>query len=151
METQLKQLISEAQKNNDSIVRDVLRTVLGQIQTESATKSISEEQKLNIVRKMIKSNDITLTAMKETPEENWSQDWKDNAAQLEYENKALTSLLPQTWTVDQITAALEPHTEAIRAAKSDGMGLGIGMKALKSMGAAVNAEEVKTVVANIRS
>ena len=150
METQLKQLISVAAKENNTTSRDILRLILGQIQTESATKLLSEDQKLSIVRKLIKSNEITLAAMAETPKENWNQEWQDNANKLNQEIELLKSLLPQTWTLEQLSEFFAYHKEAVRAAKTEGAAIGVAMKLLKAEGAVVNNSDVKDTVIQIR-
>lgn len=150
MENQLKQLISVSVKENNTTSRDILRLVLGQIQTESATKLLSEDQKLSIVRKLIKSNEITLAAMAETQKENWNQEWQDNANKLNQEIELLKFLLPQTWTVEQLSDFFAYHKEVVRAAKTEGAAIGVAMKLLKTAGAVVNSSDVKEIVIQIR-
>jgi uncharacterized protein YqeY len=61
----------------------------------------------------------------------------------------LREWLPATLDRDQIRAALAPHSEAIRAAAKDGIAMGAAMKALA--GQPVESDDVKAVVAELRS
>jgi uncharacterized protein YqeY len=56
--------------------------------------------------------------------------------------------VPATLTPEQITAALEPAVQAIKAAPKDGMAMGIAMKTLA--GQPVDSEDVKAVIAALR-
>jgi uncharacterized protein len=61
----------------------------------------------------------------------------------------LREWLPATLDRAQIREALTPAAEAIRAAPKDGMAMGAAMKALA--GQAVESEDVKAVVAELRA
>lgn len=139
---EIRRRLTEAMKRGDSVEKDILRVALGEIQTQATRAgSLSEEEEIAIVRKLVKSNEETLAhttdaSRKET---------------LERENAVLRSLLPQELGVDQIVAALEDQREAILAAANDGQATGIAMKALKAKGAMVNGKDVATAVKKIRA
>jgi uncharacterized protein YqeY len=57
--------------------------------------------------------------------------------------------VPASLSPEQITAALGPVSEAIKAAPKEGMAMGIAMKSLA--GQAVDSDDVKAVVTAIRS
>lgn len=139
---EIRRRLTEAMKRGDSVEKDILRVALGEIQTQATRAgSVSEEEEIAIVRKLVKSNEETLAhttdaSRKET---------------LERENTILRSLLPQELGVDQIVAALEEQREALRAAANDGQATGIAMKALKAKGATVNGKDVAVAVKQIRS
>lgn len=56
--------------------------------------------------------------------------------------------LPPTMSPEQITEALAPLADQIKAAPKDGMAMGIAMKALA--GQQVDSEDVKAAIANLR-
>ena len=63
--------------------------------------------------------------------------------------RLLQEWVPATLGADQIAATLETVRDQIKAAPKDGMAMGIAMKALA--GAAVESEDVKTIVTAIRA
>jgi uncharacterized protein YqeY len=139
---ELKKRLTQAMKDRDEVAKDVLRVALGEIQTIEHRKNatMSDEEAVAVVRKLVKSNEETL-AMSEG----------ERAATLRRENEILASLLPKTMDVDAIVAALESQREAIRAAKSDGQATGIAMKHLKSTGAAFEGSVATEAVKKIRA
>lgn len=138
----IKQRIRQAMKAQATVEREILRVALGEIQTvEARSGSVTDEQAQGIVRKLLKSNEETLAISGEAAAR----------ATLEQENAVLRSLLPQTWSVEQIAAALEPVRDALRAAASDGQAVGIAMKTLKPAGAPVEGKDVAAAVAKIRA
>jgi uncharacterized protein YqeY len=60
----------------------------------------------------------------------------------------LQDWLPPTLTPEQITAALAPVADAIKAAPKEGMAMGIAMKALA--GQPVDSDDVKAAIAALR-
>lgn len=88
------------------------------------------------LRKVIKSNEETLLVA--TSEE--------TKAKLLEENQVLNGLLPETWDVAKILAALEPVAAQIKEAKGDGPATGVAMKLLKSLGAPVEGKDVGEAV-----
>ena len=137
---QLKAEITQALRDHDEIKKGILRTVLGEIQTLEVrnNKSVSDEQAVNIIRKLIQTNEEVL---KIGPSE-----------KLEKENVILKTLLPQTWSLDQIVTFLNTgdNVSKILQAKSDGQATGEAIKLLKSVSAPVINGEVVTVVKAMR-
>lgn len=143
MITELKARIIVAMKAGNTQERNILKVVLGDLQsneTRKGTPLTVEECELT-VRKIIKgvSETITLTA--------------DPAAKaaLEAEKTIMETLLPKTATEAEITAALAPVTEAIRAAGNDGQATGVAMKQLKVAGLVVAGPMVAAVVKSLRA
>lgn len=139
---ELKKRITQAMKDRDEVVKDVLRVALGEIQTIEHRKNapMPDEEAVAVVRKLVKSNEETLALS--DPE---------RAALLRRENEILSALLPKTMDLDAIVAALESQREAIRAAKSDGQATGVAMKHLKSTGAAFEGSLATEAVKKIRA
>lgn len=145
----IKQRVLEATKAKRAVERDVLRLVLGEVQTLESrnNKPLTDEQVDNLVRKVIQSNTETLGIFKGDPDDRYNK--------LVEENRILNELLPTTLTQPEIEAFFlngdGPEFEQIRDAKSDGQAMGMAMKLLKASGQAVLGDDVKAVVAKIRS
>jgi len=139
---EIRQQMIAAMKAKDTVAKSVLQTALGEIQSIGARtgQALDDEEAAKVVRKLIKSNEETLAAT----------DRADVTQKLERENEVLAALLPQTMSIEQIVAALEPVAAPIRAAASDGPATGIAMKHLKSSGAPVEGRDVAEAVKRLR-
>lgn len=139
----IKKQITTAMKSGDAVARDVLRLALSEIQAIEARKNAppSEDEAMNAVRKLIKSNEETLGLTTD----------EERASTLKKETEVLTSLLPRQLSVDEIVLALAAQRDAIRAAGNDGQATGIAMKHLKSTGAAVSGNDVGAAVKKLRA
>jgi uncharacterized protein len=140
---EIKKHIAAAMKSGDTVARDVLRLALGEIQTAEARKNaaLSEDEGMAALRKLIKSNEETLSLSVEG----------EGAAALRREIDVLSALLPKSLSVDAIVAALESERDAIKAAKSDGQATGIAMKHLKAGGHVVSGNDVGAAIKKMRS
>lgn len=139
----IKKQITQAMKSGDAVARDVLRLALSEIQTAEARKNapVSEEDAINAVRKLIKSNEETLVLTTDT----------ERAGTLRQEIGVLSALLPKQLSVDDIARALDTQRDAIKAAANDGQATGIAMKYLKSTGASVSGNDVGAAVKKLRA
>src|SRR5262249_22689069 len=113
---EIKKRITGAMKSGDAVARDILRLALSEIQTAEARKSsaLSEDDGINAVRKLIKSNEETVALTTDT----------ERATTLRKEIEVLASLLPKQLSVDEIVLALDGHRDAIKAAANDGQATG---------------------------
>lgn len=139
----IKGKVKDAMKSGDTVARDILRLALGEIQTAEARKAapVTDEEAAAAVRKLIKSNEETLSLSADSP---------DRVTALEKEIEVLSALLPKQLSVDDIVKALEPVKEAIVGAKADGQATGVAMKHLKTTGASVNGNDVGAAVKKLR-
>jgi uncharacterized protein YqeY len=139
----IKKQITGAMKSGDAVARDVLRLALSEIQTAEARKNaaLSEDDAINAVRKLIKSNEETLGLTANA----------ERAATLRQEIGVLSALLPKQLSVDDIVVALASQRDAIKAAANDGQATGIAMKHLKATGASVSGSDVGAAVKKIRA
>ena len=139
----IKKRFMQAMKDKKTVEKEVLRVLIGEIQTAEsrATSPFTDEEALNIVRKLVKSNQETLAATSNEADK----------GTLTQELEILNSLLPASLSVEQIVAALAPVSDNIKAAGNDGQATGIAMKQLKASGAAVNGKDVSAAVKQIRS
>jgi uncharacterized protein YqeY len=141
---EIKARMARALREKDEVVRNVLGLALGEIQTAEArgNRSLAEDEQQAIVRKLLKSNEETLSL---------SSGDDARAGVLRREIELLSSLLPKALSVDDVVAALAPVAEGVRAAKNDGQAMGVAMKHLKASGAVVEADAVKQAVARLRA
>lgn len=138
----LKKRVAEAVKAQDTVARDVLRLALGELQTAEARKNapLSEEDALQVVRKLVKSIEETLSLTTDA----------EQASALRRELEVLVQLLPASLTPDQVAELLASQREAIRAARNDGQATGIAMKHLKAAGANASGADVTLAVKKLR-
>ena len=139
---EIKRRITAAMKAGHTIEKDILRLAYGEVQTaEARGTAVSDESVAAIVRKLIKSNEETITATAEG----------EAKRVLVEENVVLASLLPKSMGVADIVEALAPVRDAIKAAGNDGQATGAAMKHLKASGAVVNGKDVTEAVKQIRA
>jgi len=139
---QIKKQVFEAMKAKDTVAKDVLRVVQGDIELAETRqgKPLTQDEEEKIVRKLIKSNQETLAVMKDPA----------GAQKLEREIKILDALLPKMLGVDEIVAALSAVASDIKAAGNDGQATGLAMKHLKPLGLPVDGKDVSAAVKQIR-
>ncbi|WP_394823602.1 GatB/YqeY domain-containing protein [Pendulispora albinea] len=139
----LKARALEAMKAKDAVASNILRLALGEIQTAGARSSRepTEDEAVAVVRKLIKSNEETLSLAQEG----------EQRSVLEKEIALLRSFLPASLSVEAIVLALGPVVEAIRGAKSEGQATGVAMKHLKSTGANVQGPDVAKAIQQLRA
>jgi uncharacterized protein len=138
----LKDGVKDAMRKKDGVAKDVLRVAVGEIQTAEARSGAasSDEEAQKIVRKLVKSNEETLTATSDPA----------TAEKLKREIDVLQGFLPKALSVDDIEQALGPVRDAIQQAKAEGPAMGVAMKQLKSRGLTVEAPDVKAAIVRIR-
>ena len=140
----IKKRAAAAVKQGDTVIRDVLRLALGEIQMAETRKNEAgtDEEAAAALRKLIKSNEETLAALPEGDE---------RIALLKREIEVLTSLAPAQLTIPQIIEALSGQLDAIKAAAADGQATGLAMKHLKAVGADVKGTDVGLAIKQIRA
>ena len=144
LQADLQARVTAAMKSGDHATRDALRTVLGEAKMEAARRhgEVSDEMILAVARKAVTGLKETIPLAK--------KDGRDTTQQ-EAELALLEGLLPRAWDREAIAAALAPHRDEIRAAKSDGQAMGVAMKVLKAHGATTGPDDVKAIVAATRT
>jgi uncharacterized protein YqeY len=140
---EIKQRMLRAMKAKSTVEKEILRVALGEIQMGEARsgKAPSDEDAIAVVKKLVKSNEETLSL---------AQDAAQKAA-LQEELDVLRSLLPQTLGPEKIIELLAPVADAIRSAKSDGQATGTAMKHVKASGAAADGKDVAEAVKRMRA
>lgn len=134
----LKKRMMAAMKAGNVTEKEILRTAIGEI---TGSFKSTDEEVTAVLKKLVKSNRETLALTTD----------EVGQATLREEIAVLQSFLPKTLDVDGIVAALEPVKAAVKDAKSDGQAMGVASKHLKSMGAAVESEDVKVAIAKLRA
>jgi uncharacterized protein YqeY len=132
-----------AMKAKDTVATTILRLAQSEVQALEARagRTLTDDEAFGALRKLVKSNEETLTATVDKPEER---------ATLVREIEILTELLPKTMSAAEIAVALAPIAGAIKAANNDGQATGIAMKHLKAMGAQVSGTDVAAAVKTLR-
>ena len=142
LKSEIKSRMMRALKARNTVEREILGVVLGEVQTQEARAGgdLSDEAAQGVVRKLIKSNRETLDVATDAAQ-------KDT---LEREIDILESLLPKTMTEAEVIEALAPARDAIRAAAGDGPATGIAMKQLKQQPLPVEGRVVSQAVKKMR-
>lgn len=139
----LKERAKEAMKAKDSAATQIYRLALGEIQTleARAARAVTEEEAEGVVRKLVKSNEETLSLSTDDAQK----------GELEKEIALLTAVLPKGLSVEEIVALLAPVADAIKAAGNDGQATGVAMKHLKASGTSAQGKDVGAAVKTLRS
>lgn len=141
VETMKKQMM-QALKAGRTVEKEVLRVALGELQVNEARGvAMTDEAVVATVRKLIKANEETRAVA------------SDEAQQrtLTEEIAVLQAFLPKTLSVDELVAALEPVSAAVRAAANDGQATGVAMKHLKAQGLEAQGKDVSAAVKQLRA
>lgn len=139
---EVKKQITQAMRDKDSERRDLLKVVLGELQTAGArlSEALPDAEAERLIRKMVKSNQ-EMAELSPKPEV---------VEKMKTEIAVLETLLPKTLSVDEIVEALGPVSDAVKAAGNDGQAMGVAMKHLKSSGASVDGKDVGVAVKQVR-
>jgi uncharacterized protein len=140
---EIKTRMTRARREKDDVARNVLGLALGEIQTAEAraNRPLRDDEAAAVVRKLLKSNEETLSLTPEGPA----------ASALRREIEVLSALLPAAPSAESIDAALVPVADAVRAAKSEGQAMGIAMKHLKAAQVMADAPSVMEAIRKLRS
>lgn len=139
---QIKAQMFQAMKAGKIVEKEILRVAVGEITTDAAREGRkgNDEEAQAILRKLMKSNDESLSATEDPAKK----------AQLEEENRILAVFLPKSLSVEEILAALEPVAAGVKSAGNEGQATGVAMKHLKSTGALVTGKDVSLAVKQLR-
>jgi len=154
IQKEIKQKIIQAIKNGDLFTRNILRVVLGEMQTvEQRNGSITEEKCQKIIYKMIEDNEEIMRIIvknSEEPQKRGSVFYVTCQKALE-ENKILRLLVPQRLTKEQIKETLISYNCDLKSAKNDGQAIGVAIKVLKENNHLVDGKDVAEVVKELRN
>lgn len=144
---EIKCRIVVCMKSGDKGERDILRTVVGELQSKSISsgKEITDE----VVEK-------TLTSFKENALECIKYAHQDDPSEAvdslesNYEIAIYDKFLPKYETVESIISMLSPNIEQLKAAKADGPATGMAMGILKKSGKSIQGKDVSAAVKIMR-
>lgn len=138
----IKKQVTQAMRDKDTQRRDLLKVVLGELQTAAARSgdAMDDGQAQKIIRKIVKSTHEMIELSKRP----------EAIEQAKAELVILESLLPKTLSAEEIIAALAPVADNVRSAGNDGQATGVAMKHLKSVGAVVEGQDVGAAVKQMR-
>jgi uncharacterized protein len=138
----LRKKALEAAKAKDTVASTILRLAQGEVQMIGvrAERDATDEEAFAAIRKLIKSNEETISSAD-----------GEKAEVLRREISILAELLPKGLSVEEITSALADIADAIRSAPADGQAMGVAMKHLKSKSIAAPGSDVTAAVKAIRS
>jgi hypothetical protein len=139
----IRSKILVATKNKNENTKNILKVVLGEINTmESRTGiKLKDEEIHKIIKKTVEGIDESLKYVKEGT----------NYDKLCAEKVVLSALLPQYLSKEAVIAALSEVVAEIKAAKSDGQATGVAMKLAKAKQLSVTGDVVAAVVKEIRT
>ena len=140
--------IIECVKSGDKNERDILRTLLGEIQAKGVItgKKLSDE----VIEKIISTfKDNALECIKYAHHDDPSE--AVDALESNYEIAIYDKFLPQYETVENIISILAPNVEQLKSAKADGPATGMAMGILKKTGKKIQGKDVSKAVTIIRS
>ena len=139
----LKTLVMWSMKNKDNLKRDVLRVVLGDMQTlESRQGKISTDECVKIIKKLIENLNDSIKLISEDIEK---------VDKMHKEVDILQGLLPKELSREEIKNALSSEKEKIIVGDNDGKAIGLAMGYFKSKQIVVNGKEVAEVVKEMRN
>jgi uncharacterized protein YqeY len=136
---EIKKSMFAAMKAKQNVEKEILRVAMGEITKTGDEPDDAAVQ--GILKKLIKSNREAQAASEDA----------EVKVKLDQEIAALETFLPKTLSVAQITEALAPVAEQIKAAPNQGPAMGLAMKTLKAAGAEADAGDVAKAVTALRS
>lgn len=143
---QINKDILVAAKSGDVSRRDILRLLKGTLD-QAGTKP-TDEDVLATIKKLIKSNKVTIDSMVLTsPKELWTVAWINNCSDLNKENDILSNYLPKE--IDEEAVCEMLASLDLKSAKNIGQATGMAMRFFSSKSIAVNPSIVKLVVLKI--
>ena len=144
--------IKECMKSGEAIERDLLRTVLGEIQTiESRTGKMDDDSAVKVVRRFRDNAKEMLDIFLGHA----TDDAIKGAPEVEFEISIYEQYIPKSLSVEQIhkniTIAQDLGKIDILGAGSDGQATGIAMGYFKRLELNVQGKEVAEIVKKFRS
>jgi len=140
LEQKLREDISITMRNHNEIEKNILRLVLGEIQLRCSVAGATEDDKMNIVRKIIKGIDTSLEAIKDDPAR------QEEVTNLSTEKAILERYLPKSMTQEELQQFLKDNSVEILITMGEGKAIGTVVKALKASGKTADIMVVKAVV-----
>jgi len=147
IEQTIKENIKLAMKEKNAVIRDIMRLAIGEFQREqnnskNAGKELSEEEKIAIIKKLLKNNKETLFHLLSTPLGYSDDEFNLRKFSLGAEIAALENLLPKTASKEEIMEFVSKID--LSQAKSEGQAIGLVMKEVKKANLNADNEMIRT-------
>jgi uncharacterized protein YqeY len=138
LEDKIRICVIAAVQQKDNIAKNILRLALSEIQREN--KTLTEIDKENIVRKLIKSNKTTLGLTTN----------EANKKELENEIAVLSLLLPKAMTKEEVISFVKDNNITLN---NDNVGKSIGaiMKVAKEKNIVIESNTVREAITELTS
>jgi uncharacterized protein YqeY len=136
----LKSDLTQAMKSGNSVKKDILRVVFGELGRSSFPK-LGDEDVIKAIRKVVAGNNETIGLMSECAERD----------RLLAENDILNQYLPKILNLNDTKLALTLTFSEIRLADDLGKAVGMAMKFLKESRLTVDGHIVKQAVIELRN
>jgi uncharacterized protein YqeY len=135
----IRKQITDATKSKQEVQKNVLKVVLGEIDTNETRngKPFTDDDCIRTIKKTLQGVEEMLG-------------YKPGDEKFLLEKATLQALLPQEMSIHDLKTSLTAKADEIRAAKSDGQATGIAMKFFKENKISVDGNVVKQVVASMR-
>ena len=143
----IRRRMIECVKNGNCQERDILRTLVGEIQSKSigTGKDITDEA---VEKTLVSFKENALECAKYSHQDDPKE--AVDALEANYEIEIYDKFLPQYESVDSIINLLSPNVEQLKAAKATGPATGMAMGILKKTGKKIQGKDVAKAVIAIR-
>ena len=143
--TDIKNAILWCVKSGNKFERDILKTLVGEIQAKEAIQGeLSDDKVILVVKKFKKGVNETIEA--------FHTNGSDAPPTLAKEIEIYDRYIPTAMSQEDIVIYLNENTkETITKAKSNGQAIGVAIKTLKSGGKIADGSDVARAVVQLRS
>ena len=148
MYKEMQDRIKICMKEGNSSERDILRTLVGEIQSK-AIRSGKEITNEDVEKTLVSFKENALECIKYAHQDDSSE--AVDALDSNHEIAIYDNYLPKYETVEAIVQILDPIAERLRSAKADGPATGMAMGILKKGDKKVQGKDVAAAVKVIRS
>jgi len=147
---QLREKSKEYSKSGNTIGRDVLKTLVGELELISSKSGVevNDEQVLTSLKKLYKRIEDTLTLLNKNPELHSA-----TITKLEIEKAILFPFIPKTLSVEEILSELSKDLleEILNALEKEaGKLIGKIMNYFRGNGKVVNGKDIQLVIKQLR-
>ena len=141
LKQKLRDNVAASIKQGNALERNLLRTVIGEVQRKEAKVELTDEQVVAVIKKMRASNLETMEKLGAGTV---------GAERLAEENVILEDYIPKTMSVEQIAEALREICTKLVGAPNDGPATGMAVGFLKKQGLTAEGKDVVQVVKKMR-
>lgn len=145
---EIKTRVIQCMKEGNKEERDILRTLIGEVQSKTISSGIEITDEL-VEKTLLSFKENALECMKYSHVDD-PQELHDSV-ESRYEVGIYDKFLPKYESADSIIGILSSNIDAIKLAKSDGQATGVAMGILKKLGVKIQGKDVSIAVQKIRA